>query len=130
MHAFAGQRVQISRQNRHQRFAFTGFHFGNSALVQDDTADDLNREGLHPEHTPGGLPCRRKRVRQDVIEGLPVGKPLLQFRGFPAKLLIRQFAVRFFPVFNRFRNRQYSFQFSVGIASEEFCEQSHLCLRK
>ena len=34
--------VEVCRQQRDERFAFTGLHFRDAALMQDDAADDLN----------------------------------------------------------------------------------------
>jgi hypothetical protein len=36
------QRVEIERENRHRGLAFTGRHFGDLALVEDDAADQLD----------------------------------------------------------------------------------------
>ena len=89
MHALALQGVQIGGQGRHQRFALTGAHFGDVALVQNDAADDLHRKVLHPQHPPGRLPADGKRLGQNVVQGLPRRQPLLQHPGLiPQGLLV------------------------------------------
>ena len=52
VNALACKGVKIRRESCHKSFAFTGFHFGDSALVKDDTADNLDGEVLHSENTP------------------------------------------------------------------------------
>ena len=47
MHALAFERVQIRRQRRDQRLAFTGAHLGNTSLVQHHAADQLHAEVFH-----------------------------------------------------------------------------------
>ena len=127
--ALARQRIQIGRQHRHQGLAFTGLHLGDSSLMQDNAADDLDREGLHPEDTPGRLPCRRKGIRENIVQRFPVFETLLQLAGLSAQLFIRQRRKLCFPVLDCPGNRHDSFQFSVGIASEQLGKQSHFNLR-
>ena len=88
VHAFTGQGIQVCRKNRNQSFSFAGLHLGDSALMQDNSADNLYREGLHPEHAPRGLSRRGKSVGKDIVQCLPVGKTLLQSRCLPPKLFV------------------------------------------
>jgi hypothetical protein len=62
MHAFARERVQVCRQGGNERFTFTRTHFGNTALMQTDTADNLHAEMAHIEYARRRLSQRRKRV--------------------------------------------------------------------
>ena len=39
MDPFPFQCIQVSREGRHQRFPFTGFHFRDTALMEDDAAN-------------------------------------------------------------------------------------------
>ena len=55
MDALSFQGVQVSRHGGYQRLAFTGTHLGDTALVQDDSADQLHTEGLHIQNSPGRL---------------------------------------------------------------------------
>ena len=70
VHAASRQRIQVNRQSRHQRLAFTGLHLGDLALVQYRSADQLHVEMTHVEHTLAGLAHYRKSFRQDLGEGL------------------------------------------------------------
>ena len=47
MHAFSGQCVQVRRQRGRQGLALTGFHFCNFALMQHDSADQLDIKMPH-----------------------------------------------------------------------------------
>ena len=74
MHAFTLQGVEVGGQGGHQRFTLAGFHFGNAALMQHYTAQNLHRERAHSQHPVGGLPADGKRVGQNVVEGFAGGK--------------------------------------------------------
>ena len=88
VNALPGQAVEVRRQGGHQGFAFTGFHFGDPALVEHDAADDLYREVTHPQHTGRGLAAYGERVGQDIIQGLAVRQPVLQHAGLSGKLFV------------------------------------------
>ncbi|MCY1223428.1 hypothetical protein D9M72_355530 [compost metagenome] len=90
MYAFAGECIQIDRKRRDEGFAFTGFHFGDRALVQDHAADELNVEGTQAEHAAGGFASNSKSRYQQVIERLAVGELLAEFHGLGGECLIRQ----------------------------------------
>ena len=47
-----GKGIQIKRHGRHQRFTFTGRHFGYTAPVKSDPAHDLHIKG---DHVPNQL---------------------------------------------------------------------------
>ena len=93
MHAILRQSIQVCRKDRDQRLAFTGFHFSNSSLMQYDTADDLNAEGLHTEDSPAGFPSGSKGFRQNIVQGLTLCKALLELRSLGFQLIIRQFGI-------------------------------------
>ena len=88
MDAFSGQCVQIGRQNGHQGFAFTGFHFRNPALMEHNAANQLHRIGAHAQNPVCRLPADCKGLWQECIQGLSILIPLLEFFGF-----CRQFPV-------------------------------------
>ena len=50
--------------------------------MQNDTAEDLHGEVLHPEHTPRSLAAGGERLGQDIVKSLAVGEALLEIRGF------------------------------------------------
>ncbi len=67
MHTLTGQGIQIRGERRDKRFSFTGFHFGYSALVKNDTAGYLHRKVLHVEHAPCGFAANGKRFGENII---------------------------------------------------------------
>ena len=120
VHALSGQRVEIRRQNGNERFAFTGLHFGNAPLMQDDAAYHLNIERLHPQHAPGCLPRGGEGFRQKILKRLSVLQPLPEQVRFAAQLFIRQRSVFLFQRHYTFCDRMYLLQLAVGITSEQF----------
>ena len=86
MYALAGKSIQVSRERRNKRFTFTGFHFGNSALMQNNAAFNLNGKVLHIQHTPACLTANGKRFGKKVVKGFTVGKTLFKFIRLCAKL--------------------------------------------
>ena len=90
MHALAGERVEVGRQNGDEGLALAGLHLRDAALMQHDAADELHAKRLHAEYTPRGLACRGKRLRQQVVERFARIVALLEFVGLGAQLLIRE----------------------------------------
>ena len=71
VNALAFERVQINRSGRNQRFSFAGLHLGDSALVQDDAADQLDIEVAHVEDAPAGFADHGESFDENVVEGRP-----------------------------------------------------------
>ena len=76
MHAATRDRIEIDRQGRHQRLAFTGLHLGNLAAMEDDAADQLHVEVPHVEGAAPGLADDRERLRQQVVQRFAGGESL------------------------------------------------------
>ena len=87
----AGERVEISGERCDERFALAGLHLRDASLMQNDTAENLHGEVLHPEHTPRSLAAGGERLGQDIVKGLAVGEALLEIRGFCLELLVGEF---------------------------------------
>ena len=79
VHAVAGQRIQVAGQRCHQRFAFAGLHFGDLALVQHHAADQLHVEVAHLHRAPSRLAHHRKRLGQNLVQHLFLGRLDLVF---------------------------------------------------
>ena len=90
MHGLAADRVQISGQRRHQRFAFAGAHFGNLALVEHHAADQLHIEVAHIQNPPGGFTHHRKSLYEKRLSVLSFPRAAAKLIGFGTKLLIGQ----------------------------------------
>src|SRR5208283_4239661 len=67
VNAAPGERVEIHRQRGNQRFAFTGLHLGDFALMQHDAADELHVEVPHLQDAPAGLAHHREGFRQNFV---------------------------------------------------------------
>ena len=88
VHALAGERVEVGRQRRDQRLAFTGLHFRDLAAVQDHAADQLHVEVPHVQHAASGFADDRERLGQQVVERLPLLEAEAEFGGLAAQLLV------------------------------------------
>ncbi len=58
--ALAGERVEIGGKGGDERFSFARFHFGDFAVVQHDSADELHVEVAHAEGAPARFADQRQ----------------------------------------------------------------------
>ena len=72
MHALAFQCIQVDRQRRHQRLAFTCFHLGDLAFMQRHTAEQLHIKMPHAGCSQRSLPHHGKRFRQQQFQRFAV----------------------------------------------------------
>ena len=90
MNALSFQRIKICRQRSHQRFALASAHFGNSALMQHDSAYKLNNERLHAKDTPCRLAANRKSFNKYIIGGFTLCQTPAEFRRLCFELCIAE----------------------------------------
>ena len=88
MDAFTTEGIEIGGQCRHQRFALTGAHFRNLALVQGHATDKLYIKMTQAKHSLARLADHGKRLRQNVVETLTLCQTGLELIGFSRQLLI------------------------------------------
>ena len=88
--SLARQGVQIGGEGGHQGLALAGAHLRDTALVQDDAADELYPVGAHSKNTPGGLPAGGEGLGQDVVQRLAVCQTLLELGGLGLELGVGQ----------------------------------------
>lgn len=81
VNAVTRQSVQIRGQRADQGLALTGLHLGDITEVQRRTAHDLHVVMALTQSTLGGLTHRGERLRQQVVQRLPIGVPLLVLIG-------------------------------------------------
>ena len=81
VHALAGERVEVHRKSGHQRLAFTRFHLGDGAAVQDHAACQLHVEGTHAENAARCFAGHGKCRDQQVVECLAVCQLLAELGG-------------------------------------------------
>jgi hypothetical protein len=93
VHALAGQRVQVRRQDRREGLALTGLHLGDVAEMQRGPAHDLHVVVTLAEHAGCGLARRGERLGQQRVERFAVGVPLLVLVGQLAQFLVREVGV-------------------------------------
>ena len=125
MDTFARQRVQIGGKGGYQGLAFTGLHLGDPALMQHDAAHQLHPVGTHAQHTVRGLPHGGKSLRQNVIQGLAVGKTLLELRGLGLKLCIGEGLVFIAQRLDLIHNGVDGFQLPGAIIAKDRFQKSH-----
>ena len=65
-----GERVERGGQRGDERLAFTGFHFGDFAVVQNHSADQLHVEVAHVQQAATCFADQRKRRNDCGREGL------------------------------------------------------------
>ena len=123
--ALAGQRVQIGGKGGYQGLAFTGLHLGDPALMQHDAAHQLHPVGTHAQYTVRGLPHGGKSLRQNVIQGLAVGKTLLELRGLGLKLCIGEGLVFIAQRLDLVHNGVDGFQLPGAIIAKDRFQKSH-----
>jgi len=93
VHAVAGQCVEIGRQRADERLALTGLHLGDVAQVQGRTTHQLDVEVPLAQGALGGLADGGECLRQQAVEALAVGHPLLVRRGQRAQLVVGELGV-------------------------------------
>ena len=126
MHALAGERVEIRRQDGDEGLALAGLHLGDAALMQHDAADELHAERLHAQHAPGGLAHYGKGLGQQLVEvlaGLVAG---LEFVGLGAQLLVRERGVLVRHGFDFISDRVEPLELMVAVSTKYFFEKTHL----
>ena len=90
VHAVAGERVEVGRQHAGEGLALTGLHLGDVAQVQRRAAHELHPEVPLPQRARGGLADDGERLRQQRVERLAVGVPLLELVGLGPQLRVAQ----------------------------------------
>ena len=88
MYAFAVKSIKIGGQSGYQRFAFTGFHFGNLAVVQNNTADELDVVMALAKGAFGGLADDGKSLGQELVQGFALFDAGAEFVSLGLKLLV------------------------------------------
>ena len=81
MNAFTLQCIQICRKCRNKGFTFTGLHLCDTALMKNDTTDDLYTVMFHTKNSFGTFTYNRKSLRKKVIQCLTFTQTLLEFSG-------------------------------------------------
>ncbi len=116
--AFTGQRVEVRRQGRGQRFTFTSTHLGDAAIVKHHTAQQLDVEVAHAEHTLTGFANDGKGFRDQVFQHFAFFQARAEFSSFRFQLIIREFFHRRFHTVDDIDNFAHTTQRTVVTAAE------------
>src|SRR5215468_628140 len=127
MHAFARESIEINRKSCDEGFTFAGLHLGDFALMENNSADELNVEMAHVQHTParftGNSECLRQDLIQDLLAGFNALRVVLnafetladtgaELLGFGTKLLVRELLHLRFERVNLVDERTNPFEFA------------------
>ena len=125
-HAPSLQRIQVCGKRTDKGLAFTGLHLGDTALVKDHAADQLDTEVLHAKYAPGRLTDNGICLRQNIVKSLAICQPFLKLRCFCSKLLIAQLHHRRAKGLDPVNNRAYALQLVITVRAEQFCDYAHV----
>ena len=93
MNALACKSVKICGKGCNKGFTFTGFHFGNTSLMKNDTADKLYVKVAQTDYTVRSLTANRKCVGKNIVKCFAVSESFFKDRSLSCKLLIAHLAV-------------------------------------
>ena len=88
MDPLSRNRIEIGRKGCDEGFSFAGFHFADSSLMKNYSADYLYRIMLHSEHTPSSLAANSKCFGQHTVKRLARRISFLEFGSFFSQLLV------------------------------------------
>ena len=124
VNALAFERIQIGRQRGDQRLSFTGLHFRDPALMQNDTADELHVEMPHVQDALAGFANDCEGFRKQVVQRLAVCEALPEFCGFGLKVGIRERRDARFERVDLGDDWSYFFEFAVVAAAKYLADDS------
>ena len=126
MNASAGKSVEVRRQGRCERFAFARLHFGDTSLMKDDAADQLNAEGAFAEHSVSRFAYRRERFGQYIVERFAFGEPLLEFIRHGAEIFVGFRLVLVRKSLDLIYDRRYFFDLFFAVSTEQLLKNTHI----
>ncbi len=119
VNAFPFECIQIDRQGGHEGFPFAGLHFSNAASMENHAADQLHIEMAHVQLAAGHFTTDREGLRQDVVQGLPGLKALLELLGLVREGLIGERSQAGFQAIDPLHNRAECLDFTIVFAAED-----------
>ena len=126
IHALAFQRVEVGCQRSHVGLAFAGLHLRDAALVQDNTAHQLDRIVLLAQNPAGCLADHGEGLRQDVVQRFALCETLLEFRRLCRQLLIGH-GHHLVPHAENFIDcRLNALDFMLAVCAEQFCHYAQV----
>ncbi len=122
MDAFSFQRVQINRKGCNKCFSFPRSHFGDHAVMEGDTADQLYIVMALSQCALSGFPNRCKSFGQEVIQGFAFLYSAAELFRFCFQFVIRQALHRRLEVVNGLNGFGKFFQYPIIRCSQDFCD--------
>jgi hypothetical protein len=89
MDVLAAERVEVAGERGHERLAFAGLHFGDLAVVQGHTADELHVEVAQADRATGRLAHGGEGFGQEFVELFTVVYTGTVFAGERTQLCVR-----------------------------------------
>ena len=90
MHPASGEGIEVDWHGGSQGLAFPSFHLGNLALVEHDTANELDVERPHPQGSYRGFPNHGECLRQELIQCSSLVQALAKARSVASQFRITQ----------------------------------------
>lgn len=103
MHAFARQCIQIDRCDSDQGLSFSCLHLGDDSFMENDASEELDIIRDHipdqflsfdldfgADHPLARLLDCSERFREDIVQGLALCEPVLEFLGLRLDLIVGQ----------------------------------------
>ena len=117
--AVSGESVEVSGENFHQRFTFTGFHLGDSTLMEDDAADELHPIGTHAQYPVCCLTNGSKGIGQNVVQGFTLLETTLEHVGLAFQLRLAHGMIGVAQRLNAVHNGSDGFDLPLGMGAEQ-----------
>ena len=108
------------REGCDKRFTLTRFHFGNAALMEHDTAEDLHTEGAFAKHAVCRLTYCRKCIGQNVVKRFSCGKTSLECGSGCLELGIAHGGIFFCQRVDKIGNCSDLFELALAVGSKQF----------
>src|ERR1019366_624491 len=124
VNALASEGVEVARQGGDEGFAFTGFHFGDFALVEDHAAHQLDVEMAHVELAAAGLADHGEGWNQEGVQGGALSDLLFEFNGLGGQVDIGELAHPGFQRGDSGHGGQHGFDFALVLGSEDSGQKS------
>ncbi len=135
---FSGQRVEVERQRRHQRFAFTGLHLGNFALMQHNAADELDIERNHvpcelvaahiargPAQPAASILDNGERLAQDSVQRLACRHTLFELLRLGLQLLFGKSLISLLDLVDALNQRLHPFYVASVLCPKKRFNEIH-----
>ncbi len=120
--ALAFERVQIGSEGGHEGLALARLHLRDRAAVEGQAADELHVEVPHVEDAAACLARHREGFGQEVVQGLPLGQPLLELPGLGRELRVGERPQRRLQLADPLNDGADALQLPLVLGPDDLCE--------